>query len=437
MGLFTRLANWRKKDTTTTSTDNPEPWFRDWALGGGGSSAGIAVSQIRAMQDMTFMACVAIRAGDLAKCPLHIYRRRSDGKQEIAADHPLETVLQKPNSWQNRVEFVEQLQAAVLVKSNGYAGILRDGRGRPIELIPFWPDRVIPWVQPDGGLCFYVAAGGVHDRIHLARFQNPIPAADMLHLRGLSFDGLTGLSRLFLMREALGLSLALGEHSSRLFANGARPGGVLETANRLSDPVFDRFKAQWAEYTGVENSGKTPILEEGLQWKPQTMTSVESQTMEARRLQREEIAMALEVPLHRLGIVDSRAPAFVQAQQMYRNNTLSGDAERWEAELGDTFDLDAEERFAAFDLDYFNRADIQTRMTAYRTGIVGMVLTPNEAREKEGLPAVEGGDTLYQPTNVAPIGFIPKGNESGPGSDVTGAPAEGGDGDPAAVPLGD
>ena len=120
---------------------------------------------------------------------------------------------------------------------------------------------------------------------------------------------------------------------------------------------------------------------------------------------------------------------------MYLNNTLSTDAERWEAKFNDFFGLDGEEVFVAFDLDHFNRADLQTRMTSYRTGIVGMVLTPNEGRSKEGLKRIKGGDTLYQPTNVAPIGFMPKGSETGPGSDVTGAPAPGGDGDPAAVPL--
>jgi hypothetical protein len=56
---------------------------------------------------------------------------------------------------------------------------------------------------------------------------------------------------------------------------------------------------------------------------------------------------------------------------------------------------------------------------------------PNEARRAEGLPDHPEGDTLYQPTNVAPIGFEPNGNETGPGSDVTGAPAAGGRGDPA------
>jgi hypothetical protein len=87
-----------------------------------------------------------------------------------------------------------------------------------------------------------------------------------------------------------------------------------------------------------------------------------------------------------------------------------------------------------FDLDYFNEADIQTRFTAYRTGIVGGFITINEARRTEGLPDIPGGNIVLQPTNVAPFPFDPNANGKGPGSDTTGAPAAGGSGDPAAVP---
>lgn len=433
MSIVSRLAGWWRAKSTTK---NPEQWFIDWIRGGQEASSGVVVSNMRAMRDVTWMSGISIRSLDLAKCPVHVYRRMDNGGQTIIADHPLEKLLRKPNDWQDRLEFIEQMQAVLLSKGNSFAAIKRDGRNRPIAMIPVEYAEVR--TAGDGSLYYWVTETNEHQRAVLSGFPNPIPASDMLHLRWLSFDGLCGLSRLSLSRDALGLSLALEEHSARLFANGARPSGVWETDKRLSDPVFERFKTQLEEFRGVGNTGKTPILEEGLKWRPQTMTSVESQTIEARRLQIEQIAMALDIPMHRLGIIpEGGGQAIAQAHQMYLNNTLSGDAERWEAKLADKFGLDGVNEFVAFDLDYFNRADIQTRMNAYRTGVVGMVMMPNEARRREGWAAHPQGDELYQPTNVAPIGFMPKGSESGPGSDVTGAPAPGGDGDPAAVdPVG-
>jgi HK97 family phage portal protein len=428
MGVFSRL---RAMVTRSTTSARPAEWLLDWLFDGQKSSAGVVVSQMRALQEVTCMACVSIRSADLAKLPVHVWRTRADGGQEIVPDHPLERILTRPNAWQTRMEFVETMQAALLMKGNAFAAIDRNGRSTPLGLIPI-SDAVLV-SNDDGDLFYRWTAGNEYEKAALSRFKNPIPAADVLHLRWLSLNGLLGLSRMSLARDAIGLSLALEEHSARLFANGARPGGVLATEKRLDDATFARFKAQWDAYSGSGNSGKTPILEEGMKWLPQAMTSVESQTIDARRLQTEQIATVFDVPLHRLGIIpEGGGPAIIQAHQMYLNNTLSTDAERWEAKLGAAFGL-PEGMFVEFDLDYFNRADVQTRMTAYRTGVVGMILTPDEARNKEGLGRVTGGDTLYQPTNVAPIGFMPNGSETGPGSDITGAPAPGGDGDPAAV----
>jgi hypothetical protein len=205
------------------------------------------------------------------------------------------------------------------------------------------------------------------------------------------------------------LSLALERFSSALFARGASPGGVYKTAGKLSDASFNRLKLQLdQQHSGRSNHGKSMLLEEGLDWVKQTMTAVESQTVEARRLQIEQVATAFDVPLHRLGIMpEGGGEAVLQSHQMYLNNTLSSDAERWENKLNDTFGLDGEEMGVEFDLDYFNRADIQTRLTALGTAITRSVYTVNEARRKEGLPDDPNGDIIFQPANMVPLGTPP------------------------------
>lgn len=433
--MLTRLANWWLGKSSAAS---PESWFSDWALGGSRSAAGIAISQSKALEEVITMACVSIRSQDLAKLPLHVFRERSDGGRDVVDKHPVEKVLRKPNRWQTRFEFMEQLQASFLLKGNAYAAIIRDGRGRPLELIPINTDRVSLYEADDGSLFYKVARQTAFEKASLASFGELISADDMLHLRWMTQNSVLGLSRIGLARDAIGLSLALEEFSSTLFASGARPGGVLATDKKLSDETFARIKNQWQErYSGAGNAGKTALLEEGLKWEPLSMTAVESQTVEARRIQIEQIATAFDVPLHRLGISNAGGEATLVSHQMYLNNVLSSDAERWENKLEDIFGLEDEGLCIEFDLDYFNRADKQTRFNALRTGIVGGFLTINEARLSEDLTKVPGGDVILQPTNVAPFPFTPpgsgQGGGAGPGSDTTGAPAAGGDGDPAAV----
>jgi HK97 family phage portal protein len=441
MSILTRLSSWW---ANKSGTANPSEWFLDWVRGGQESASGIVVSQWEALRDVVTMACVSIRAADLAKLPVHVMRRRGDGGTEILKGHAVERLLRKPNSWQTKFEFIEMMQACYLLRSNAYAPIIWNGRGQPTAMIPVNPDRVALYDAPGGDLFYQITRGSQHEIAELASLPLMISADDVMHLRGMSLNGLTGVSRIGMARDAIGLSLALERYSSSLFARGARPGGTYETVKKLSDATFARLKAQLdgGSYVGLSNAGKSMLLEEGLKWVKQSMTAVESQTVEARRLQIEQVATAFDVPLHRLGVIpEGGGQAILQAHQMYLNNTLSTDAERWENKLNDMFGLDGEETFVQFDLDYFNRADIQTRLNAYGTAVTRSIYTVNEARRREGLADDPDGNIIFAPANMVALGVLsnppqspsPK-KPSGPGSDTTGTPAAGGDGDPAAVP---
>jgi HK97 family phage portal protein len=176
----------------------------------------------------------------------------------------------------------------------------------------------------------------------------------------------------------------------------------LQTDKQLGSKTRDLMLAQLAaRHEGLGNQARTMILEEGLKWSKEQMTSVEADTVNARRLQIEQIATAFDVPLHRLGIIpDGGGTAILQAHQMYLNNTLSSDAERWENKLNDMFGFDGMmngEIGVEFDLDYFNRADIQTRLTALRTGIIGA--SSNQRSAPLGRPAGRRGRRRPSPAH--------------------------------------
>lgn len=404
------------------------------------SVGGMAVTQVTALQVSTVLSCVSIRAEDVAKLPLHIYEKLPDGGKKIVADHPLERLLQAPNSYQSRFEFVEQMQVAYLLRGNAYAVILRDGRGRPISLIPVNPDRV--WIfEAPGGMVFYqVARRGLHETAVLEHEPLMIPAEDILHLRWMALDNsLYGASRIGLGREAIGLALSQQELSGRLSANNTNLGGVLTTDQKLTKDAAERLRNSWKERKqGLRNAGETAVLEQGLKWQQLGMSARDAEVIASRNLQVEEIARLFRMPLHKLGVVAKGMAASVeQMDQDYMNSVVSSDLGRWESKFDQTFGLAADGVFLEFDVSGFLRASLMTRFNAYRAGINGMFLKPNEARRAEGLPDDPDGNKLYQPTNMAPLGFEPVGHETGPGSDISGQPAQGGRGDPAALPEDD
>lgn len=443
MGLVSRIM--RRKDAGAVGS---ELWsaFSEWGL----SQTGLPVNSVTALRNMAVLTCVSILAEDVAKLPVRVMRRTGDGGKVMVtpgmlAPKPVQmlaALLAKPNAWQSRFEFFEMMMAGLALRSIAFAPIIRDRDGFARQLVPVHPDRVSLWEAPDGEWFWMVARQGLHEMAVLKDLPIMIHSDDMFVVRWLqTWHSLLGTSRVDLMREAIGLGLAQEAYATRLMGSGARPGGVLQTDRKLSDEVVERVRDSWQQdHAGIRNAGRTAILEEGLKWQPLAMTAEQAEALKSREYQLEEIARPFGVPRHRLGLAIERGD-LVQLQQLYLNTTLTGWCERWQPKLAELGGIEDDEEFVVeHDYSHFLKADLQTRLTAMRTGVVGMIYTPNEARAGEGLPRVEGGDTLYQPVNTAPIGFIPSSGQdtnAGLGSDMTGEPAPGGAGDatrPADIP---
>jgi HK97 family phage portal protein len=428
MGLWSRLvAPWRQKSSI-------EDWFREFGWSNR-SNTGHAITQVTAMQVAAVMACVSILAEDVGKLPVHVYRRQKDGGKKIAADHYLEPLLQRPNNWQSRMEFWEQMMGALLLRGNAYAAVVSDHRGYPSYLVPVNPDQVWLWQAPDGDLFYQVARHGLHEMAVLKPLPLMVPASDMIHLRWITFNSLWGASRIGLARDGIALALSQQELAARLAGNSTNLGGVLTTDQKLTPELAEAVKKRWKErMAGLVNAGEVAVLERGLKWERLGMTAQDAEFVASRNLQIAEIARMFRMPPHKIGVSERMAGTQLeQLDQDYMNNTVSSYLERIEQKLTHHFNLDLDGVFVEFDISRFLRASIQTRMNSYRTAIMSGVMTPNQASRAEGLPDDPNGDVRLQPANMVPLGSVPM-TTAGPGSDTTGAGADGGRGDALAVP---
>jgi HK97 family phage portal protein len=434
MGIWSRISSGFKR-----SKSSVEEWFNEFGFTGRTNSS-IFVNQTTAMQVTTVMACVRIRSQDVAKLPPMISRVGKDGTRTDARNEPLFKLFRKPNDWQTWFEFCEMMQVGLLLRGNAYAVVIRDGRGRPLQMVPINPDRVMIYESQKGEIFYSVARAGQHDLFVLREFEIMIPAEDMFHLRGMSSNSLWGLSPIGLAREAIGLASAQEMHAANLSGNGARPSGVLQTDGKLSEDAAKRLTNSWRNlHTGVANSGKTAILEEGLKWQALTMTSVDMEFIAGRKFQVEEICRIFGVSPAKVGVMDGGAArAFEQIQLAHYTDTVHPDLVRWEQKLTAYFGL-ADDLDIEFDTTELMRADLAARANAARVLGVSGIATPNEGRRSFGLNPHPEGNVLLVPANMVPIsqaGQNTNAGTAGPGSDQTGAPAAGGDGDPAAIPGG-
>lgn len=356
----------------------------------------------------TFYACLKLVAGIEASLPLHVYRRLPGGGKERQTANTLDQLLsRKPNAWQNAFEWREQATTHLLLRGNAYSYITwvqvvdRDGnvRNRATELIPLHPDLVDveqpDWNRPPK----YYLRRKYGDRV-------PIPNDDILHIRGLSTDGVVGRSIISDARETIGVALDTQRYAARLFTNDATPGVVLKHPGKLTTPAAQRLRDSWDE-AHAGNARRTAVLEEGMSLERLTLAPEDAQFLQTREMQQTQICGLFPCPPHLVGIVDkstSWGSGIEQQNIQFLTYCIGIINRRFEAAILDQL-IEADETFFVEHVtEGLLRGDIKTRYTAYVQMIQNGVMTRNEVREKENLNPLPGGDDLLQPLNMTPVG---------------------------------
>lgn len=280
-----------------------DPAFLEFVRGGaaGLTEAGITISPKQAMKNTTVLRCVSLISFAIGMLPLHLHRKDT---KEKASDHPLYRVLhRRPNAWQTSYEFRSFMQQSALGalgdgrRGDAFALIVRSGN-RIVQLVPLPPDRVEVKQRPDWALEYHYRRPAGGTRVLQQR--------DVFHLRyGLSEDGLTGLSLVKQAAEAIGLAIQTEKAAARLFRNGMLVGGAIKHPKNLSAEAYDRLKASMEQHEGAENAHRWKILEEGMELDHAPATGRDSQTVEQRKHQIEEIARPFGVPRPLLGVDDT------------------------------------------------------------------------------------------------------------------------------------
>ena len=366
----------------------------------GRTVAGQSVNERSALQMSAVYACVRILAESIASLPLHFYKYNDAGGKEKAVDHPLYWLLHdEPNPEMSSFSFRETLRTHLLLWGNAYAQIVRNGRGEVIALYPLMPDRMT--VDRDArGRIYYEYTRSDSDANTLGKKSSVILLPeDVFHIPGLGFDGLVGYSPIAMAKQAIGMGLACDEYGAAFYQNGAQPGGVLEHPNVVKDPK--RVRESWnAIYQGSRNAHRIAVLEEGMTYKPISISPEQAQFLETRKFQIDEIARIFRVPPHMIGDLEKSSFSNIEQQSLeFVKYTLAPWISRWEQAIQRSLLLMSERTryFARFNVEGLLRGDYQSRMNGYAVARQNGWMSANDIRELESLdliPAEQGGD-LY------------------------------------------
>lgn len=378
-------------------------WF-DWGAEGasafirtGFTASGATVTSEHALRNAAVFRCVDLISSAMGSLPLYIMQRNANGTISYAQDHPLyDLLLHKPNAWQTAQDFRATMQLNVLLEGNAYANIVRSGT-RVMQLVPLDPFRVVVTQNADWTLNYKYAkpVGGHVD----------YTANDILHIRGLSRDGISGMSRTHLAREAIGLALQAELAAARLFKNGTMVGGVVSHPGQLSKEAFDNLREMLNErYASAENAQKTMLLQEGMAYKEISANAANTQQIETRSFQIAEVARVFGVPRPLLMTDETGwGTGIEQLSLLFIKYGLRSWFNAWESAINVSL-LTVRERktlYSDFDEKELLRGSMNDQSSFYSkalgAGGQGAWMTPNEVRNDVGLGTHADGDTLINP----------------------------------------
>lgn len=389
--LFGRILSAFRSSPNNPSTSlaNPASWMFD----GSASKTGIAITEDSAMRLSAVFGAVRVISETIASLPWMV-KQDFEGSTRNAAAHPINQLIHSPNGMMTDFNFRESCQAHLCLHGNAYIAIKRNEAGQPVSLIPVHPDRVKVKVYKDEK--FYTIDDG----------KETFDDTEMIHIVGLSFDGIVGKSVIEAARESIGLGLAADQFGGAFFGNGANVNTVLTHPGRLSDDAYKRLMASWQRrYAGLDNAHKTAILEEGMNLQKVSISPSESQFLETRQFGVVDIARFFRIPLAYLGSLEnSSTRANIEEQGIqFQRNTILPWVKRWEAEFNRKLFPNGNDYYIRFNMDGLLRGDISSRYSSYATARQWGWLSVNDIRKFEGLDNIDNGDTYLQPLNMVDV----------------------------------
>lgn len=427
MSLFNLRSQFSTGGATYNPFNNPAVPLSSVALDGvfgtgSVSDSGENVTDDRAFTIPTFYRCVSLISGLIAGCPLLTFKNPGKKPITVPALDPL-----NGDTTYTQYELWELVMTHLLMRGNAYVLKVKDGLGRIVDLRPIWPGRVTPVPTKGGGKVFLVKPVDSDGQL-LPGQPTEFTTDQVMHIPGMGYDGLVGLSPVSYARQAIGTALAGDRLAGRFYSNGTQLSGILKTAVPLTDETqADEMKRRWAiKNAGLGNAGGVAVLDAETEFQPLTITPDELQFLESRRWQTTEIARMFGIPPHLVGDVEkstSWGTGIEEQNTAFVAYTLAAWANRIQQRVTREV-VSTRGQVSSFDFSSLLRGDMTERFTAYSTAIQWGFLTRNEARIREDWEPIDGLDEPLTPLNMV-AGRVKVDPETGeaipvPGKDLDG-----------------
>jgi HK97 family phage portal protein len=392
------------------SYNDTEGWFANWLRGGEDSDSGVSVSEANAMKMATVWKCVNWRAKMFGMLPKKIKERvdiLGRSAEREARTHPLYSLIHTaPNPTITSTAWFSLISADVHLYGNSYA--YKERFPKSARLAALW--RILPdmvRIEVDNAtqqIWYFVSYGNGQEQKFFAD--------EILHIRGLGFDGIRGYSPIQMQKQTLGWVKATRQFSAKFYKNAFRPSGLLISPTSMKDQakrsLIDNLKAQGKE-------GGLALIEGALEYKPLGIPQDDAQFIETMEFQDDDICGIMEVKPHKVGIMRNMTNNNVEQQNIEAVTDciqpFAVMVEQW-MDLQLLSDMPSTGRGGGTERDrFFIECELKSLLrgdTAAQTAHIEKMIdkgvySDNDARDYLGLSPYVGGDRYWMNAAYQPI----------------------------------
>lgn len=362
-------------------------------------------------QNAIVYRCVNEIANGAAAIPFKVYQ----GDVELE-QHPLISLLQRPNPTQAGVEYFQALYSFMLLSGNSYA-LASAVNMVPTELYLLRPDRVE--IEPSDTAVPKSYKYKLNNQVVAQYDADPLTGqSEVKHFKFWNpLDDYLGLSPLMAAAVDLDQHNLIAKHNIGLLVNGARPSGAIVfkpkddmgNMTMLTDSQRQQVASDLeSRFTGQKNAGRPMLLEGDFDWKEMGMSPRDMDFLQNKHMAAKDIALCFGVPSQLIGIPDSQTYANVQeARLALYEETIIPLAKRVESDLNEWLAPSfGDEINLRYDVDSIP-AMTERRRRVYENVVAAVregIISRNEARERLGLEPISGGDEVFIAANLFPLG---------------------------------
>lgn len=401
MGIFNKIFRRHNLENANVSLASALALF-----GVEQSISGVNVTRHSAMGNPAVWRGVNLVANSVAKLPCILYRRGANDSRERDTRHPAYKLMKRqPNPYYSAYTLKQIMTAHAIMLGNGYAYVWRDDLGRPYELTVLDPESTYP-LRENGEI------------VYVTRIDNKnhkLPPYDVIHIKGLGYDGLTGYSLLDIMKDSLGLGTSLIHFGNYFFRNNAKPSVVIEVPPTVRSPeALQELRNSWASMQGgLTNSHRPAVVRAGTKITPLGYNNEEGQYISSREFDLKMTADMLGIPPHLLGCNITSSYASLESEtQSFLSNSLDHWLIQWELELNRVLlterQLEIDSHYFEFERKALIAIDARTELDLITGQLNNGLLSWEESRQILNRPTDKDEKQEWrQPTNVKIVGEEP------------------------------